>query len=394
MLKRAITKLKSSDKSKQFIKYCLVGGVNTFIDIGALYVFVEYLKIDVITASVFSFIIAVANSFLMNKLWTFRNKSTNYRKQFIKFFIVSVIGLGVNTIFMFTLVNLLSIWYILSKVITSFVVLTWNFLVNKFWTFRLFQQNIEILKNFEKDLSIIVPAYNEEKRIGKTILAISDYITTRKIKAEIIVVDDGSKDKTAQVVNNLSKKITNLRLVSYQPNRGKGFAVKKGVEESRSKLILFTDADGSTPIEEYENLKNSLDKTSSDIAIGSRYMAESNVKIKQPFSRIMIGRVGNFLIRIFLIENIRDTQCGFKLFKHTAAKNIFHFQKVKRFAFDMEALTIANHLGYKIVEIPVTWSDSTDSRLRPVRDSIRTLKDLIFIKLNLLSGRYRQEKTK
>ena len=123
-------------------------------------------------------------------------------------------------------------------------------------------------------------------------------------------------------------------------------------------------------------------------------MPESNIKIKQPFSRILIGRLGNFLIRFFLIENIHDTQCGFKLFKHEAAKNIFHFQKIKRFAFDMEALTIANHLGYNIVEIPVTWTNSDDSRLRPVRDSIRTLRDLVFIKLNLLSGRYHQEKNK
>lgn len=379
-------------KSKQFLKYCVVGGLNTFIDIGALYLFVEYLKIDVITASILSFIIAVTNSFLMNKSWTFKNKSTNYRKQFIKFLIVSVIGLGLNTIFMFTLVNVLKIWYILSKVITSFVVLTWNFLVNRLWTFRLFEQNIEIPEEFEKDLSIIVPAYNEEQRITGTILSISQYLNSQKIDAEIIVVDDGSRDKTTQVVEDLANKISNLQVVSYHPNKGKGYAVKKGIGESKGKLILFTDADNSTPIEEYENLKKALDETSSDIAIGSRYLPESNIKIKQPFSRILIGRIGNFLIRFFLIENIRDTQCGFKLFKHEAAKNIFFFQKIKRFAFDMEALTIANYLSYKIVEIPVTWTNSADSRLRPVRDSIRTLRDLVFIKLNILSGRYRQEK--
>ncbi|MFA7685578.1 MAG: glycosyltransferase [Candidatus Gracilibacteria bacterium] len=382
------------DKSKQFIKYCIVGGLNTFIDIGALYLFVEYLKIAVIPSSVLSFIIAVANSFLMNKLWTFKDKSTNYRKQFIKFLIVSIIGLGLNTAFMFTFVSLLSMWYILSKIITSLIVLTWNFLVNRFWTFRLFQQKIEIPQKFEKKLSIIVPAYNEAQRIVKTVISISDYIKTHKINAEIIIVDDGSKDKTTQVINVLANKIQDLRLVSYKPNQGKGFAVKKGVEESKGKFILFTDADNSTPIEEYENLKKSLDKASADIAIGSRYLPGSNVKIKQPFSRILIGRLGNLLIRFFLIENIQDTQCGFKLFKHEAAKNIFFFQKIKRFAFDMEALTIANHLGYKIIEIPVTWTNSADSRLRPVRDSIRTLRDLIFIKLNLLSGRYRQEKTK
>lgn len=378
-------------KFKPFVKYCIVGTVGTFIDLASLYLFVEYFKIPVISASVISFILAVTNNFLFNKIWTFRNKSKNYRKLYIKFLIVSLVGLGLTVMSMHIMVNIIGIWYMFAKALTSLIVLTWNFLANKFWTFRLTEKNIIISDNFLYELSIIIPSYNEENRIKNTLLAINDYLEDKKINAEIIIVNDGSKDRTCLVVESYKQKNQHIKLINLNKNQGKGFAVKTGVDASDGKYILFTDADNSTPIEEFEKLSMQMKTKNAKLAIGSRYLHDSNVKIKQPYYRILIGRIGNFLIRLFLIDDIKDTQCGFKLFEHKVAKEIFSFQKVKRFGFDMEALVIAENLGYKIIEVPVSWFNSAESRFRPIKDSFRTLRDLVYIKLNLWSGRYNRD---
>jgi len=374
-----------------FIKYCIVGATGTFVDLAFLYIFVEYAALPVLTATTISFVLAVINNFILNKIWTFQNKSKNYRKLFIKFLIVSVIGLGLTLGCMYILVHILIVWYMLAKLITSIIVLTWNFFGNKIWTFRLREKIVEVPENFIFEYSIVIPAYNESNRIKNTLLLIDNYIKEANLNAEIIAVDDGSKDNTVQIIKTLASKIPNLKLETYSKNHGKGFAVKTGVFASKGKYILFADADNSTPIQELESLKEAMDKNSAQIAIGSRYLNESKVQIKQPGYRILIGRLGNLLIRLFLIDDIKDTQCGFKLFEHRVAKEIFSFQKVKRFGFDMEALVVAKSLGYKIVEVPVNWFNSVESRLRPVRDSLTTLKDLIYIKINLWSGRYFQE---
>lgn len=372
----------------QFFKYCIVGVIGTFLDLFSLYIFVEYFHLNVLIASTFSFLIAVTNNFIFNKTWTFKNKSKNFKKLYIKFLIVSTVGLGLTLFCMFIFVNILHIWYMLAKAMTSLIVLTWNFLGNKLWTFKLKEQNLNIPNNFKFKFSIIIPAYNEENRIKETLSKIDDYLKLNRLNAEIIVVNDGSTDKTSQTVKAFQETIKNLKLSEYSKNEGKGFAVKSGIEKSSGEFILFADADNSTPIEELDNLYDCLLKTNSQIAIGSRYMPSSKVKIAQPKYRILLGRMGNLLIRLFLIDNIKDTQCGFKLFTHEAAKKIFSFQKVKRFGFDMEALVIANNLDYKIIEIPVSWYNSKESRIRPIKDALITLKDLIYIKLNLWSGRY------
>lgn len=375
---------------RQFFKYCLVGVSGTLIDLAALYALVEYAKFPVIPATVISFLLAVTNNFIWNKVWTFKSKSKNIRKLYIKFFIVSVFGLGLTVSSMYLLVNLAGIWYMFAKAITSGIVLIWNFLANKFWTFKL-NLLAKIYDSPELDLSIIIPAYNEENRIKQTLLAIHDYLENKGYQSEIIVVDDGSTDKTTELVEKYAEKIPNLRLVSYEKNQGKGNAVKIGIEEAKGELILFTDADNSTPIEELSNLQKALSENNADIAIGSRYLPDSNVKIRQSKARVLLGRSGNLLIQLFLIDGIKDTQCGFKLFKYQAAKEIFSRQKVKHFGFDMEALAIASRLNYKIIEVPVSWFNSAESRVRPIKDGLRTLKDLAYIKLNLWSGRYEKE---
>jgi len=370
----------------------MVGAIGTFVDLGALYILVEALAVPVLTATTISFVLAVMNNFVLNKIWTFQNKSKNYRKLFIKFLIVSVIGLGLTLGCMYIFVHVLFIWYMFAKAITSVIVLVWNFFGNKIWTFKIKEKSLDIIENFPFEYSIIIPAYNEGNRIKNTLLIIDNYIKEKHLSTEIIVVDDGSKDQTVKIVEKLMEKIPNLKIETYTRNRGKGFAVKTGVFSSKGKYILFTDADNSTPIEELEKLRKAMDKTKANLSIGSRYIEGSKIQIKQPGYRILIGRIGNFLIRLFLIDNIQDTQCGFKLFEHRAAKEIFSFQKVKRFGFDMEALVVAESLGYKIAEVPVSWFNSVESRLRPIKDSMITLKDLIYIKINLWSGRYFSEK--
>lgn len=233
------------------------------------------------------------------------------------------------------------------------------------------------------ELSVVIPAFNEEKRIKNTLIAVRDFIEREKIRAEIIVVNDGSSDKTKEIVKEFERKIPNLELVDLHKNHGKGFAVKKGVEASNGKFILFTDADNSTPIEEYKKLLTRRLVSKANIAIGSRYLRDSNVRIKQSKYRILLGRAGNFIIRLFLINGISDTQCGFKLFENKVAREIFHLQKINRFAFDVEALVIADNLGYKIVEVPVSWFNSSESRVRPIKDVLRTLRDFVYIKLNI-----------
>jgi|SRR5208283_2884964 len=369
-----------------FIKYAAVGAIGTALDVGSLYVFVDWLHIPVLIAAAFSFILAVINNFVLNKFWTFQNTDRNVRRQFIKFSIVSIIGLALTEICMSIFVYLLGIWYIVAKLITSGIVLTWNFLANKNWTFTNTNYYHSSGNRYDYNLSIVIPAFNEEKRIVQTLEAIHRYFGNKSMAREIIVVDDGSSDDTAGVVTAMKKKIPDVHLVRYSPNRGKGFAVKTGVKHSRGEYILFVDADNSTPIEEFEKLQPLL--TRHEVVIGSRYVTGSKIVIKQPKYRFLLGRLGNFLIRFFLINDVKDTQCGFKVFQHDAAQMIFSRMKVNRFGFDMEALAIARLLKYSIREVPVDWYNSPESRIRPLKDALRTFLELVYIKLNLWSGRY------
>jgi len=237
----------------------------------------------------------------------------------------------------------------------------------------------------ENYLSIVIPAYNEEKRLPVTLQRIKDYLNKKNLSAEIIVVDDGSTDSTVEKIRQL--KIDNLKILQNAVNCGKGYAVKRGVLEAKGEYILFTDADNSTPIEELDNFLSQVDENT--ILIGSRYLKESKIEIKQPMFRVMIGRLGNFLIRLLLFENIKDTQCGFKLFPHKIAKGIFSQQRINRFGFDFEILKLAKLRGYRIRELPVTWLNSPISRVNPLKDTLRTFLELIFIRLNLIRGVYK-----
>lgn len=227
-------------------------------------------------------------------------------------------------------------------------------------------------------LSIIIPAYNEEQRLAPTMDRILQWSSEQSFGTEILVVDDGSKDRTCDLVETIVAKHSTVSLLRNGPNRGKGYSVGHGVSRAMGELILFSDADLSTPIEEFSRLEERLEGF--DIAIGSRAKAESNLEKRQPFYREGMGRTFNFLVRTLVFPGISDTQCGFKLFRSNPAKTIFALRKIDGFAFDVEILFIARRLGLSIVEVPITWCNDEASRVHPVKHSIQMLTDILRVR--------------
>lgn len=230
------------------------------------------------------------------------------------------------------------------------------------------------------DLSIIIPAYNEEKRIEKTIQNIVSYLSKKFAdNYEIIIVDDRSKDKTVEIVKKLSRENEKIKIMVNEENYGKGYSVKKGMLNAQGKYLLFSDADLSTPIEELDKLLFWIEK-GYDIAIGSRSLKDSQVIVHQPFYREMMGKIFNKLVKIWCLSDFVDTQCGFKLFNKEVAKKIFTQTKINRFTFDVEILYLAKRNGLRVKEIPVRWINSPASRVNPIFDSLKMLIDLLQIR--------------
>lgn len=227
----------------------------------------------------------------------------------------------------------------------------------------------------EFDLSVVVPCYNEHKRIPMTLFDIRNYVIEKNILTQLIVVNDGSIDETLEVLKNFQNLVPQLNIVSYDQNQGKGFAVRAGVEKADGKHVLIMDADSSTPIEELDHFLKKIDNY--DVIIGSRYLPGSDVIRSQPFYRRVISRLGNILIRCILGLSICDTQCGFKLFKKDAVKEIFQYVESKRYGYDVEILLIAKKFGYTILEEPVSWVNRPDSRINPYLDVFHTLGEVL-----------------
>ncbi len=230
-----------------------------------------------------------------------------------------------------------------------------------------------------KSISIVIPAYNEAERIRPTIETIHDYFSKKTQSFDIIVINDGSRDNTANIVLDLAKMIRKVTLLDSSINQGKGSSARKGMIHATHDLILLTDADLSTPIDEFEKLVPWMRK-GYDIVIGSRGMKESEIILRQPWHRRMMGKAFNFLVRTLIVNDFRDTQCGFKLFRHGVAARIFRASKINGFAFDVEVLFIAKKMGYKTKEVPVRWIDSPRSRVNPLRDPVKMLLDLLRVK--------------
>jgi glycosyltransferase involved in cell wall biosynthesis len=238
----------------------------------------------------------------------------------------------------------------------------------------------------EPELSIIIPSYNEESRLPATLERIAGYLQTRGRKAEVLVVDDGSKDRTAQVAESFRAKFPTLRVVSNGVNRGKGFSVRHGMQEARGRIALFTDADLSAPIEEADKLIAALE--SYDVAIGSRAADRSLITVHESPFREFAGIIFNKIVRIILWLPFVDTQCGFKAFRRERCGIIFEQQTIERFGFDPELLYLGRHHGLRAVEIPVRWGHSPATKVSMVRDSIQMFIDVFTIRWNSLMGRY------
>ncbi len=244
-------------------------------------------------------------------------------------------------------------------------------------------------------LSIVIPAYNEEQRIGASLQELQDFLPNHFEQTEVIVVNDGSSDKTSQAVRafETSNGKHRLTLIEFDKNRGKGAAVKAGIEHASGDYILFMDADLSTPLSEISKVLSPL-QAGKDIAIGSRATRTSNILKRQPFYRESMGKMFNVLVRMWVIDGISDTQCGFKAFRREAAKEIFKRLETARFGFDVEALLWAKVLGYSVEEVGVTWINSPHSRVSPIRDSIEMLWSLFRIRRRVYGAFKQSEKSR
>lgn len=228
------------------------------------------------------------------------------------------------------------------------------------------------------DLSVVIPAYNEEARIGPSLARVVAHLAARGGRSEVLVVIDGSRDRTAEIVRATDARVP-VRLLDRGVNGGKGSCVRRGMLAARGARRLFTDADLSTPIEEIERLLAALN-AGHDVAIGSRRLAASRVPVPQPWWRRLMGRGFNAAAQWLAVPGIHDTQCGFKLFSAAACDAVFSRQRIDDFGFDVELLWIARRLGLRIAEIPVTWIDDPRSTVRPVRDATRMFLDLLRIR--------------
>jgi len=240
-----------------------------------------------------------------------------------------------------------------------------------------------------QSISVIVPAYNEEKRLPSTLARVAKYLDSRNFSfAEILVVDDGSRDGTVPAIAEFARRNPSVRLLQNPGNRGKGYSVRHGMLEAKGEWALFTDADLSSPIEEMEKLIEAARRKAAQVAIGSRALDRSLVGVHQPLLREYAGRFFNVVMRAITGLHFHDTQCGFKLFQTEAARRIFSLQRLERFGFDAEILFIAERLGYRVVEVPVRWNDVAGSKVGTLQ-GLNGFIDLLRIRINSLAGKYK-----
>jgi len=238
-------------------------------------------------------------------------------------------------------------------------------------------------------LSVIIPAYNEAKRITPTLVDINRHLSKAEYSSEVIVVDDGSKDSTVEVVKKFSNLMKNLRVIDNKENHGKGWVVRQGMLESKGSWRLFTDADNSTSIDHFNKMIPYL-KKGYDVVIGSRDVKGAKMVPPQPFYKRKLGDMSNLIIQLVLWEfllGMWDTQCGFKCFSEEAAENVFGAVKIDRWGFDFEALSLAKKFGYRVKEIPVTWINDPYSHVR-LSGYIKTFWDLVRVRWWLWTGKY------
>lgn len=240
-------------------------------------------------------------------------------------------------------------------------------------------------------LSVVVPAYNEAERIAPTMTAIRDYLTSRRLSAEIIVVDDGSRDATAEVARRELQGVAH-RVLVLPENRGKGAAVREGVLQAGGRWVLICDADMSTPIGDHEVLAAEARNYDIDMVIGSRAVSSSDVRRRQARTRETMGKMFNAVVRITMGLRFRDTQCGFKLFDRDRLLPVFRMLVVDGFAWDVELLFVCSKLGIEVREVGVTWRNDPSSRVGLLRDPLVMLIDLARVRWRFRRGAYHPQR--
>ncbi|MFB3815702.1 MAG: dolichyl-phosphate beta-glucosyltransferase [Terriglobales bacterium] len=235
--------------------------------------------------------------------------------------------------------------------------------------------------------SIVVPAYNESARIGPSLQRILDYLTHEHWDAEVVVVNDGSRDDTAALVRAVAERDARVRLIENPGNRGKGYSVRNGMLHARGEALIFSDADLSSPIQEAAKLTAAI-REGADVAIGSRWLRPELMTERQPLYRQLFGRLFNLLLRVALGLKFRDTQCGLKAFTRHAALQVFPRQRIERWGFDPEILFLAQRAGLRIVEVPVEWAHDERSKINPLVDGIKMFLELLRVRWYALTGKY------
>jgi dolichyl-phosphate beta-glucosyltransferase len=238
------------------------------------------------------------------------------------------------------------------------------------------------------DLSLIVPAYNEEQRLLPTLERLHAHLAAQPLRYEIVVVDDGSRDETCALVEAAREKIPHLFLVRQSPNRGKGAAVRRGMLAAHGEIRVMCDADCSTPPEQLPRLLAPILAGRAELSIGSRYVPSATVGVKQPLYRVLWSRLCNKVIQRSLVPRVLDTQCGFKAFTARAARELFARATIDGWAFDLEILALARRRGLPIEEVGVAWTDDARSRVNPLTDMWKVIREALTIRCNLRRGVY------
>ncbi len=238
-------------------------------------------------------------------------------------------------------------------------------------------------------LSVVIPAYNEERRLPSTLESVHAFLKQNYADFEILIVDDGSLDKTIDTVDSFAKHHPGIRLITSSPNQGKGYAVRTGVLQANGDLILINDADGSSPIEEIIRLEQAI-TDGADLAIGSRNKPDPNRVVIAHLHRKYIGNTFNLIVQTLLLPGIYDTQCGFKLFKKSIAHDIFAVSKLNGFAFDVEILYIARMRNYRLSEVAINWTNVAGSKVNVIVDSLGMFFQVLGIKLRAWTGGYKE----
>ena len=240
----------------------------------------------------------------------------------------------------------------------------------------------------EPFLTIVVPAFNESSRLGGTLERIRSYADSKPFPVEVIVVDDGSRDRTPELLAEFAAHFPALRFLRNEQNRGKGYTVRRGVLEARGEFVAFTDADLSAPVEEVDHLLRALESRGADAAVGSRALKRELIGVHQPWFREFGGRLFNLLVRLSTGLKLHDTQCGLKLFRRTTTRRAFEMQRVDGFGFDPELLFLIERLGGQVVEVPVRWNDNPATKVHFLRDATRMTLGLLLLRWRWGRGQY------